>query len=79
VLDTSCSYDGGASELLVGDAIHRVVSDGAASREELVVVTKVGVVTGELLAEAQSDGALSVRRFRSFSHPLYVHHQVYQS
>ena len=43
VLDTSCSYDGGASELLVADAVRRVVADGAASREELVVVTKVGV------------------------------------
>ena len=53
LVDTSTNYTDGGSERLIGEVIRDLVADGSLTREELVVVTKVGYVQGGNLELAQ--------------------------
>jgi hypothetical protein len=53
LVDTSTNYTDGSSERLIGAAIADLVRDGALTREQVVVVTKVGYVQGENLRLAE--------------------------
>lgn len=60
LVDTSSNYTGGGSERLVGQVISQLIEEGELSREEVVVVTKVGYAQGEnleLLQRADQQGA----------------------
>jgi uncharacterized protein len=54
LIDTSTNYTDGGSERLVGDAIAEAVRSGAAARDEVVVVTKIGYVQGRNLELAEA-------------------------
>ena len=59
LLDTSTNYTDGRSERVIGEVIHDLVSRGELSREEVVVVSKIGYVQGKNLSLAEqreSDG-----------------------
>jgi hypothetical protein len=47
LVDTSANYAGGASERLVGEALHELIARGALRREEVVVVSKLGYLQGD--------------------------------
>jgi hypothetical protein len=53
LIDTSTNYSGGASERLVGRSIARLVERGQLSRDEVIVVSKIGYVQGDNLEIAK--------------------------
>jgi aryl-alcohol dehydrogenase-like predicted oxidoreductase len=53
LIDTSSNYTDGHSERLVGEVLSEMVSKKEITREEIVLVTKVGYVQGENLVLAQ--------------------------
>jgi len=46
LIDTSANYADGKSEILVGQVIEKLVSEGKIKREDLTVVTKAGYIQG---------------------------------
>lgn len=54
LIDTSTNYGGGASEKLVGDVVHELVSREVLQREEVIVVSKIGYVQGPNLQLARA-------------------------
>jgi aryl-alcohol dehydrogenase-like predicted oxidoreductase len=54
VIDTSTNYMDGDSERLVGSVLADLVKSGEIAREEIIVVSKIGYVQGQNLAQAQA-------------------------
>jgi uncharacterized protein YyaL (SSP411 family)/aryl-alcohol dehydrogenase-like predicted oxidoreductase len=54
VIDTSTNYMDGDSERLVGSVLAELVTSGDLTREEVIVVSKIGYVQGHNLAQAQA-------------------------
>ena len=60
LIDTSTNYTDGGSEALVGAVLRDALDGGALRRDEVVVVSKVGYMQGQNLAQArrkEADGA----------------------
>ncbi len=53
LIDTSANYADGHSETLVGQVLATLVTEGALSREALIVVTKAGYLQGQNYARSQ--------------------------
>ena len=53
LIDTSSNYGNGQSELLVGQVLAKLISEGKVARENIVVVTKAGYVHGNTLEQVQ--------------------------
>lgn len=53
LIDTSYNYTDGSSERLIGSVLLDLINEGAAKRDELVIVTKAGFIQGAALAEAK--------------------------
>ncbi|MCC6525626.1 MAG: aldo/keto reductase, partial [Polyangiaceae bacterium] len=54
LVDTSTNYTDGASERAVGDALRRLVAAGELTRDEIVVVSKIGYAQGQNLELAEA-------------------------
>jgi hypothetical protein len=54
LIDTSTNYADGDSETLVGSVLAEMIESGGRSREELVVVSKVGYLQGKNYADSQA-------------------------
>lgn len=54
LIDTSTNYMDGDSERLVGSVLAALIHKGEVTREEIIVVTKIGYVQGENLKRAQA-------------------------
>jgi uncharacterized protein YyaL (SSP411 family)/aryl-alcohol dehydrogenase-like predicted oxidoreductase len=53
LIDTSANYTEGASERLVGSVLRELIDAGELSRDEVIVVSKIGYVQGSNLESAQ--------------------------
>jgi uncharacterized protein YyaL (SSP411 family)/aryl-alcohol dehydrogenase-like predicted oxidoreductase len=53
LVDTSTNYTEGASERLIGSALRELIDAGELSRDEVIVVSKIGYVQGSNLGSAQ--------------------------
>lgn len=53
LIDTSTNYTNGGSELLIGQVLQELFKKGEISRDQIVVVTKVGYLQGDNLTIAQ--------------------------
>jgi uncharacterized protein YyaL (SSP411 family)/aryl-alcohol dehydrogenase-like predicted oxidoreductase len=54
LIDTSTNYMDGESEQLVGSVLKKLIGAGELVREEIIVVSKIGYVQGQNLAQAQA-------------------------
>jgi uncharacterized protein YyaL (SSP411 family)/aryl-alcohol dehydrogenase-like predicted oxidoreductase len=54
VIDTSTNYMDGGSERMIGMVLREIVHRRAVSRDEMIVVSKIGYVQGENLKEAEA-------------------------
>ncbi len=54
LIDTSTNYMDGESEQLVGSVLRQLIGAGEVTREELIVVSKIGYVQGQNLLQAQA-------------------------
>ena len=54
VIDTSTNYMDGDSERLVGSVLRESIKGGELTREEVIVVSKIGYVQGENLKQAET-------------------------
>ncbi len=54
VIDTSTNYTDGESERLVGSVLSELIASGELSRDEVVVVSKIGYVQGRNLKQAEA-------------------------
>lgn len=54
LIDTSTNYTDGASEQLVGSVLKELIGKQEISREEIIVVSKIGYVQGQNLTRAQA-------------------------
>ncbi|WP_455246190.1 aldo/keto reductase [Petrachloros mirabilis] len=54
VVDTSTNYMDGESERLVGSVLRQEISANGLSREEVIIVSKIGYIQGENLKQAQA-------------------------
>jgi len=54
VIDTSTNYTDGESERLVGSVLAELIASGELSREEVVVVSKIGYLQGHNLKRAEA-------------------------
>ena len=52
LIDTSTNYTDGSSERLIGSVLARLIAAGALTREEVIVVSKIGYVQGQNLKRA---------------------------
>merc|ERR1711907_461062 len=77
LIDTSNHYTRGRSESTVGEAIARIVKTGLATREELVLVTKVGHVDEEHLASPRWAGGSQQARAQVSSSPAGGYHCIH--
>ncbi len=53
LIDTSTNYTDGESERLVGSVLASLIKQGAVTREEIIIVSKIGYVQGGNLKRAQ--------------------------
>ena len=53
LVDTSTNYNDGRSELLIGETVRALIGWNVFSRDELVIVSKIGYVQGSNLSEAR--------------------------
>ena len=53
LIDTSSNYTDGGSETLIGNVLQKMISAGTITREEIIVVSKVGYMQGQNLDQAQ--------------------------
>ena len=54
LIDTSTNYMDGDSERLVGSALRELIKSGDLTREEVIVVSKIGYVQGHNLKQAEA-------------------------
>jgi uncharacterized protein YyaL (SSP411 family)/aryl-alcohol dehydrogenase-like predicted oxidoreductase len=54
LIDTSTNYMDGESEQLVGSVLQELIGSGEVTREELIIVSKIGYVQGQNLVQAQA-------------------------
>jgi uncharacterized protein len=54
LIDTSTNYMDGDSERLLGSVLHELITDSELTREEVVVVSKIGYVQGGNLKQAEA-------------------------
>jgi aryl-alcohol dehydrogenase-like predicted oxidoreductase len=54
LIDTSTNYMDGDSERLVGSVLHELITDSELTREEVIVVSKIGYVQGDNLKQAEA-------------------------
>jgi aryl-alcohol dehydrogenase-like predicted oxidoreductase len=54
LIDTSTNYTDGDSERLIGSVLHELIKSDALTREEVIVVSKIGYVQGENLKQAEA-------------------------
>jgi len=54
LIDTSTNYMDGESEQVVGSVLQQLIRAGEAAREEIIVVSKIGYVQGQNLAQAKT-------------------------
>jgi aryl-alcohol dehydrogenase-like predicted oxidoreductase len=54
LIDTSTNYMDGDSERLIGSVLHELIKSDALTREEVIVVSKIGYVQGENLKQAEA-------------------------
>ena len=54
LIDTSTNYMDGESEQVVGSALQQLIAAGEVTREEVLVVSKIGYVQGQNLLQAQA-------------------------
>lgn len=54
LIDSSTNYMDGESEQLVGSVLRELIDAGELAREEVIVVSKIGYVQGQNLAQAQA-------------------------
>jgi hypothetical protein len=54
LIDTSTNYMDGDSERLIGSVLRELIKDGELSREEVIVVSKIGYVQGQNLKQAEA-------------------------
>ena len=54
VIDTSTNYMDGESERLIGSVLAELARSGDIAREEIIIVSKIGYVQGQNLAQAQA-------------------------
>ncbi|WP_455370437.1 aldo/keto reductase [Petrachloros mirabilis] len=54
VIDTSTNYMDGESERLVGSVLRQEISASGLSREEVIIVSKIGYIQGQHLKQAQA-------------------------
>lgn len=88
LIDTSTNYGDGQSEMLVGRTLAKVVSGGKRTRDEFVVVTKLGYLQGENL-ELGKARELEGRPFQEMTklgdeiwhciHPSFIRDQIERS
>jgi len=52
LIDTSANYSNGGSEILAGNVIEKLVTEGKIKREEIIIVTKGGYMQGKNLEAA---------------------------
>jgi aryl-alcohol dehydrogenase-like predicted oxidoreductase len=78
VLDTAINYRHQRSERSVGAAIQRLISEGVARREELVVCTKGGFLTPGAVPETASHSLEVVGKMHSMA-PDYLADQIEHS
>lgn len=56
LVDTSTNYGDGGSEKLIGEVLSELFTSQSLQREEVVIVTKVGYLQGQLLDQAKKKG-----------------------
>jgi len=54
LIDTSTNYMDGESEQVVGSVLQQLIRAGEVAREEIIVVSKIGYVQGQNLAQAKT-------------------------
>ena len=54
LIDTSTNYTDGESERLVGSTLHELIKNDEITREEVIVVSKIGYVQGQNLKQAEA-------------------------
>ena len=54
LIDTSTNYMDGDSERLVGSVLHELIKSGELTRNEVIVVSKIGYVQGQNLKQAET-------------------------
>jgi uncharacterized protein len=54
LIDTSTNYMDGDSERMIGSVLTKLISKGALTRDEIIVVSKIGYVQGENLKRAEA-------------------------
>jgi uncharacterized protein len=54
LIDTSTNYMDGDSERLVGSVLHELIKNNELTREEVIVVSKIGYVQGQNLKQAEA-------------------------
>jgi uncharacterized protein YyaL (SSP411 family)/aryl-alcohol dehydrogenase-like predicted oxidoreductase len=54
LIDTSTNYMDGDSERLVGSALGELIKNGELTREEVIIVSKIGYVQGDNLKQAEA-------------------------
>ncbi len=88
LIDTAPNYGGGSSETLIGQVVAELVAAGELSRDEVVLVSKVGYVQGPDLEHAKEraashDGYPDTVEFGDdlwhCIHPRWIERQITQS
>lgn len=54
LIDTSTNYMDGDSERLVGSVVHELIKCGELTRDEVIVISKIGYVQGQNLKQAEA-------------------------
>ncbi len=80
VIDTAANYSDGASEQLVGDVLRELIEAKRITRDQIVVVTKIGYIQGRNLALLKSAPPAEVIRMREDAwhciHPDFIKTQL---
>lgn len=59
LVDTSCNYAFGESEVLIGEVMSSLVQAGKLKRDDLIICTKVGYIQGQDIASLMSQSDLN--------------------
>lgn len=85
LIDTSANYADGKSEILVGQVVEKLISEGKIKREDLTVVTKAGYIQGSnyktALARKEEGKPFDevveyAERLWHCIHPDFLQHQI---
>ena len=52
IIDTSSNYTNGASEILIGNVLTKMMNQGKIERDEIILVSKTGYIQGDNLSQA---------------------------